>query len=230
MFRDLFHYSAYHLRDIADTARDVDLAIRWGYGWSLGPFETWQAAGWSEIIGWINEDIAAGKSMSTAPLPAWTAQQKGVHSADGSYSPASGKPLPRSDHPVYRRQRFPDPVLGERADAGTTVFETDAVRCWTDNDGVAVVGFKTKMNTVSDGVLSGLQQAVDVAEREFRGLVLWQAREPFSAGADLSGAMAALQAGKLAEFEAMVATFQATSQRIKYATVPVVAAVRGMAL
>src|SRR3546814_763770 len=44
VFRDLFHYSAYHLADIAQTARDVDLAIRWGYGWWLGPFETWQAA------------------------------------------------------------------------------------------------------------------------------------------------------------------------------------------
>src|SRR5699024_11854994 len=49
MFRDLFHYSAYHLADIAETARDVDLAIRWGYGWSLGPFETWQASGCEQI-------------------------------------------------------------------------------------------------------------------------------------------------------------------------------------
>lgn len=64
-FRDLFHYSAYHLADIAETARDVDLAIRWGYGWSLGPFETWQAAGWKQVAQWIAEDIASGKSMST---------------------------------------------------------------------------------------------------------------------------------------------------------------------
>ena len=70
-FRDLFHYSAYHLADIADTARDVDLAIRWGYGWMQGPFETWQSAGWSQIAQWINEDIAAGKAMSSAALPAW---------------------------------------------------------------------------------------------------------------------------------------------------------------
>src|SRR5690606_30154054 len=69
-FRDLFHYSAYHLADIADTARDVDLAIRWGYGWSLGPFETWQAAGWKQVAQWIADDIAAGKAMSDAPLPA----------------------------------------------------------------------------------------------------------------------------------------------------------------
>jgi 3-hydroxyacyl-CoA dehydrogenase len=231
MFRDLFHYSAYHLADIADTARDVDLAIRWGYGWKLGPFETWQAAGWKEVTGWIAEDIAAGRSMSDAPLPAWvTDGRAGVHSAEGSFSPASNTQKPRSELEVYRRQRFSDPVLGERADPGATLFETDAVRCWTDGDGIAVVSFKTKMHTVSDGVLEGLQQAIDVAEKEFSGLVIWQPAEPFSAGADLSGAMGSLQAGRLDDFEAMVATFQATSQRIKYALVPVVAAVRGLAL
>jgi 3-hydroxyacyl-CoA dehydrogenase len=231
MFRDLFHYSAFHLADIADTARDVDLAIRWGYGWKLGPFETWQAAGWQQIVGWINEDIAAGKAMANTPLPAWaTDGRNGVHDARGSYSPAANLQKPRSELAVYARQRFPDPVLGEKPDLGATVFETDAVRCWTDGDGIAVVSFKTKMHTVSDGVLAGLQQAIDVAERDFDGLVIWQDSEPFSAGADLSGAMASLQAGKVAEFEQMVATFQATSQRIKYALVPVVAAVRGLAL
>jgi 3-hydroxyacyl-CoA dehydrogenase len=68
------------------------------------------------------------------------------------------------------------------------------------------------------------------AERDFKGLVLWQNGEPFSAGADLSGAMGLLQAGNVTGFEAMVANFQATSQRIKYSLVPVVAAVRGLAL
>jgi 3-hydroxyacyl-CoA dehydrogenase len=231
MFRDLFHYSAFHLADIADTARDVDLAIRWGYGWKLGPFETWQAAGWQQVVQWIREDIDAGRSMSDAPLPAWaTDGRDGVHDGKGSYSPASNTQKPRSELEVYRRQRFPDPVLGERADVGATLFETDAVRCWTDGDGIAVVSFKTKMHTVSDGVLAGLQQAIDVAEKDFSGLVIWQPSEPFSAGADLSGALGSLQAGRLDEFEAMVATFQATSQRIKYSLVPVVSAVRGLAL
>ncbi len=230
VFRDLFHYSAFHLQSIADTARDVDLAIRWGYGWNLGPFETWQAAGWKQVTGWIREDIAAGKSMSDAPLPAWVDSQDGVHAADGSYSPARNALVPRSSNPVYQRQRFPDPVLGERFAPGETVFETDAVRMWHDGDGIAVLGFKTKMNTVSDGVIAGIQQAIGIAEQDFQGLVLWQNREPFSAGADLSGAMASLAAGKVDEFSAMVANFQATSMRIKYALVPVVAAVRGMAL
>ncbi|WP_024890205.1 3-hydroxyacyl-CoA dehydrogenase/enoyl-CoA hydratase family protein [Luteimonas huabeiensis] len=231
VFRDLFHYSAYHLADIAETARDVDLAIRWGYGWSLGPFETWQAAGWKQVAQWIADDIAAGKAMSDAPLPAWVLDGRdGVHGADGSYSPSRDAAVPRSSLPVYRRQRFPDPLLGERFPQGETVYENDGVRLWTDDDDIGVVGFKTKMNTVSDQVLDGLQEAIGIAERRFAGLVLWQQKEPFSAGADLAGALGLLQAGRIDAFEAMVANFQRTSQRIKYALVPVVAAVRGLAL
>lgn len=231
VFRDLFHYSAYHLADIAETARDVDLAIRWGYGWSLGPFETWQAAGWKQVADWIAEDIVAGKGMSSEPLPDWVFDgREGVHAADGSYSPGKNAKLPRSALPVYKRQRYPDPLLGERADPGETVFENDGLRMWHDGDDVAVVSFKTKMHTVGDAVIDGVQEAVARAERDFKGLVIWQTKEPFSAGADLSGALGLLQAGKLDAFEAMVANFQSTSQAIKYALVPVVAAVRGLAL
>lgn len=231
-FRDLFHYCAYQLESIAETARDVDLAIRWGYGWSLGPFETWQAAGWKQVADWIAEDIVAGKAMGSAPLPDWVFDGRdGVHGAEGSYAPAKDAKLPRSALPVYRRQRFPDPLLGERFDPGETVFENGGVRLWADEgDDIAVVSFKTKMHTVDDQVLDGLQEAVAIAERRFAGLVLWQPKEPFSAGADLAGVLGLLQAGRLDAFEAMVADFQATSQRIKYSLVPVVAAVRGLAL
>ncbi|MDE2177081.1 MAG: 3-hydroxyacyl-CoA dehydrogenase/enoyl-CoA hydratase family protein [Xanthomonadaceae bacterium] len=230
-FRDLFHYTAYHVADIAETCRDVDFAIRWGYGWKLGPFETWQAAGWQQVAGWIGEDIRAGKAMSTAPLPAWvTDGRSGVHGPDGSFAPKAGKPLPRSAHPVYERQLFPDPLLGERFDRGTTAFENDGVRLWHLGDEIGIVSFKTKMNTVNDAVLDGLQRAIEESERQFKALVIWQSGEPFSAGADLKGAMGLLQAGRIADFESMIANFQATSMRIKYALVPVVAAVRGMAL
>ncbi|AHX13076.1 3-hydroxyacyl-CoA dehydrogenase [Dyella jiangningensis] len=231
-FRDLFHYTAYHLADIADTARDVDFAIRWGYGWKLGPFETWQAAGWQQVAGWIAEDIAAGKAMSKAPLPAWvTDGRNGVHGKDGSWSAAEGKNKPRSQHPVYQRQLFPDPILGEKFDQGTTVWENDGVRLWTlGDDGVGIISFKTKMNTVNDFVLDGVQQAIDVAEQQLKAVVIWQTGEPFSAGADLKGALGLLQAGKFDDFEKMVANFQATSMRIKHSLVPVVSAVRGLAL
>ncbi|MEP6938886.1 MAG: enoyl-CoA hydratase-related protein, partial [Rudaea sp.] len=230
--RDLFHYAAFHLADIASTARDVDFAMRWGYGWQVGPFETWQAAGWAQVAQWINEDVAAGKAMSPAPLPAWATdpQRTGVHTADGSYSPTEGKYLPRSNHAVYRRQIFPQIVLGTRVDKGTTVLETDDARLWHGGDDIAVLSFKTKMHTISAGVIDAVLRSIDEAERNFGGLVIWQESEPFSAGADLSGAMTLLQAGKLVEFDAFVARFQQASMRIKFALVPVVAAVRGLCL
>ncbi len=230
-FRDLFHYSAYHLADIADTARDVDLAIRWGYGWKLGPFEAWQAAGWQQIAGWINEDINAGKAMSDAPLPAWvTDGRKGVHGKDGSYSASTHADKPRSQHPVYRRQLFPDPILGEKFDTGSTVWENDGVRLWTlGEDGIGILSFKTKMNTVNDQVLDGIQHAIKLAEEKLKAVVIWQTGEPFSAGADLKGALGLLKDGRFDDFQNMVTNFQATSMAIKHALVPVVAAVRGMA-
>ena len=231
ILRDLFHYSAVHLEDIAETARDVDLAIRWGYGWQQGPFELWQAAGWKQVADWIAEDIVAGKTMSSAPLPDWVFDgREGVHAAEGSYSPSKNAKLPRSSLPVYRRQRFPDPLLGERFEPGETVYANDGIRLWTDGDDIGVISFKTKMHTVSDHVLDGIQEAIGIAEKKFKGVVIWQPKEPFSAGADLAGALGLLQAGKVDAFEAMVENFQKTSQRIKYSLVPVVAAVRGLAL
>ncbi|MBB6243008.1 3-hydroxyacyl-CoA dehydrogenase/enoyl-CoA hydratase family protein [Rhodanobacter sp. MP1X3] len=230
-FRDLFHYSAFHLADIADTARDVDFAIRWGYGWKLGPFETWQAAGWQQVAEWINEDIKAGKAMSNAPLPAWvTDGRKGVHSKEGSWSAGESSYKPRSQHPVYARQLFPDPILGEKFDQGVTVWENDGVRLWTlGDDQVGIISFKTKMNTVNDHVLNGVQHAIKLAEEKLKAVVIWQTGEPFSAGADLKGALGLLKEGKFDDFDTMVANFQRTSMSIKESLVPVVSAVRGMA-
>ena len=231
-FRDLFHYCAWHLGDIADTARDVDLAIRWGYGWKQGPFEIWQAAGWKQITTWIEADIAAGKTLASVPLPAWVSDGRdGVYTDQGAWSAAEQSFKPRSTHPVYARQLFPDPVLGETADRGQTVWENDGVRLWTlGEDGIGILSFKTKMNTFNDHVLNGIQQAIDVAERQLKAMVIWQTGEPFSAGADLKGALGLLKADNFEAFESLVANFQRTTMRVKHALIPVVSAVRGLAL
>jgi len=230
-FRDTFHYCAYQLESIADNARDVDFAIRWGYGWDQGPFEIWQQAGWVQIANWIAEDIAAGKSMSDAALPAWVFERgdAGVHDAGGSYAPSTNSLRPRSSLPVYARQYFPDAIYTEAFDQGTTIFETDGVRMWHQGDDIAILSFRSKMNTIGARVLAGVNRAIDEAERNYKALVIWQTREPFSAGADLKDALPVVAAGKWDEFEQIVASFQATSQRIKYSLVPVVSAVRGMA-
>ncbi|MDP1634146.1 MAG: 3-hydroxyacyl-CoA dehydrogenase family protein, partial [Gallionellaceae bacterium] len=133
-FRDVFHYCALHLGDIANNARDLDFAVRWGFGWDSGPFEIWQAAGWQEVAGWINADIAAGKAMAASPLPAWATDPSrvAVHSMQGSFSPlpqAGEGPgvrgyQPRSQLLVYKRQIYPDHLLGETRHYGETIFET----------------------------------------------------------------------------------------------------------
>jgi 3-hydroxyacyl-CoA dehydrogenase len=132
--------------------------------------------------------------------------------------------------PVYRRQILPQRLLGESVQQGSTISETDHTRLWTADDAVAILSFKTKKNTINRGVLEGIEHAVGEAERNFSGLVIYQYAEPFSFGADLTEAGAMVQGGKRSELEAFIAGFQNALLGLKYALVPTVAAVRGMAL
>ncbi|WP_079418446.1 3-hydroxyacyl-CoA dehydrogenase/enoyl-CoA hydratase family protein [Thiomonas intermedia] len=240
IFRDVWHYVALHLADIADNARDLDFAIRWGFGWNEGPFESWQAAGWKQIADWIAEDIAEGKALCSAPLPAWVGQIDGVHKPEGSYSAAKHVYVGRSNLPVYARQPFKQAVLGENAadprTAGGTVFEDESIRLWTapGADDVLVASFKTKMNTIGPGVIAGLHKAVELAEGRYKGVVVWQPTSlsggPFSAGADLQSMMPAFMAGGPKAIEPEEKKLQDMMLTLRYAQVPVVAAVSGIAL
>jgi len=239
IFRDVFHYIAVHLESIADNARDVDFAMRWGFGQSIGPFETWQTAGWQQVAGWIKEDIDAGKALCKAPLPAWVFDgRSGVHAPEGSYSAARKTNVPRSTLPVYQRQLFRAPVAGaadaDGATAGTTVFEDDSVRIWHQGDEVLVLSLKTKMHVIGPGVIAGLAKAVAEAEKNYKGLVLWNADAAaggaFSVGADLKSTMPLFMTGGAKAIEPVVAELQQAHLAMKYANVPVVAAVAGMAL
>ena len=187
IFRDTFHYCAVHLESIAHNARDLDFAIRWGFGWNSGPFELWQSAGWQQVAGWIAGDIRDGRCLVAVPLPAWVADpgRNGVHRDEGSWAPLSASYQPRPVLPVYRRQPFPDRLTGETRQYGHTVFENEGVRCWHTGDDVAIVSFRSRMHTIGDDVLEGVQRAIAEAERGFSGLVIWQTEPPFSAGANL---------------------------------------------
>jgi 3-hydroxyacyl-CoA dehydrogenase len=118
IFRDIFHYAAFHLADIADNARDLDFAMRWGFGWSQGPFESWQAAGWQAIAEAVKADIDAGLAMSpvaAAGVGLWPGRRARRAYPQGSYSASADAYRPRSTLPVYQRQIFPERVLGEKA-------------------------------------------------------------------------------------------------------------------
>ena len=229
--RDIFHYCAYHLADIADNARDVDCAMRWGWGWSVGPFEIWQAAGWKAMATAIQEDIADGKAMVKTPLPGWVLQYDGVYQDHSAFSPGENAFKPRSELPVYRAHLLQDVMVGEKREYGETLTENDSVRLWlmpSVDARIPILSFKSKMHALGKGVVEGIRQAVDQVEAEFDGLVIWH-HAPFGVGADLSELIALAKAGKWDEADRLVANFQGATKALRHAQVPVVAAVEGMA-
>ncbi len=239
ILRNSFHYAAVHLASIADNARDVDFCMRWGFGMKQGPFELWQEAGWLEVANMIKEDIDAGKALCKAPLPDWVfkgpvADAGGVHTPAGSWNPSVAKFVPPRSLPVYARQHFPESVLGasapSAATAGTTVHEDESIRLWTLDGEVLIASIKTKMHAIGEGVMEGLDNAIDLAERDYQGLVIWSPDEMFSAGADLQTMLPAFMMGGAKAIDGAVSELQRVMRKLRYANVPTVSAIRGIAL
>jgi 3-hydroxyacyl-CoA dehydrogenase len=239
ILRDQFHYAAVHLQTIAETARDVDMAMRWGFGMKQGPFELWQEAGWRQVARWIQEDIDAGLTLCQAPLPQWVFKGPvdevgGVHTAEGSWSPAQGRFVAPLQLPVHARQHFPEAPMGSparaAAKAGTTVHEDDAIRLWTLDGQVLIASIKTKMHAISPDVAEGLARGVELAEQQFEAMVIWSPDEVFSAGADLQAMLPAFMLAGVSAIESAEHELQKIMLRLRYASVPVVSAIRGLAL
>ncbi len=238
ILRDGFHYAAVHLESIADNARDVDLAMRWGFGMKQGPFETWQQAGWLQVAQWIREDIDAGKALARAPLPDWVFEgpvpDKGVHTAEGSWSPARKAYVPRSELPVYRRQHFPERVLGEAGAnplaSGTELFRNEEIRVWTLDGEIVIASITAKLHLIGPAVVEGLARAVEIAEQGYQGVVIWSPDDVFSAGANLESLMPVFMKLGAKGIKPEEKKLQDLMLRLRYAQVPVVAAMRGLAL
>ncbi len=239
ILRDSFHYCAVHLAEIADTARHVDFAMRRGFGMQQGPFELWQAAGWTQVAQWVKEDIDAGKALCNAPLPDWVfagpvAERGGVHTPEGSWSAAERRFVPLATLPVYGRQPFPETLVGWASNdplkAGVEEFRNDEIRVWSLDGQVLIASITAKLHLISPAVTEGLLKAVEIAEAKYQGLVIWSPDDVFSAGANLESLMPVfmkLGAKGIAPEEKKL---QDMMLRIRYAQVPVVAAMRGLAL
>jgi len=235
ILRNGFHYAAVHLADVADSAREIDQALRWGFGMSQGPFELWQQAGWKQVAEWVKADIDAGKALSKAPLPAWVFDgREGVHTAEGSWSASQSKYLPKSTLPVYERQYFPEALFGAGAvdplKAGTQEFKNDEVRVWSLDGEVLIASITAKLHLISPLVVEGLLKAVDIAEEKYKGLVIWSPDDVFSAGANLEALMPVFMKSGAKGIAPEEKKLQDAMLRIRYANVPVVSAIRGIAL
>ena len=158
----------------------------------------------------------------------------GVHTPQGSWNPSTGQFVLPRQLPVYARQHFPESVLGANAPkaeaAGKTLHEDEAIRLWTLNDEVLIASIKTKMHAIGPGVVEGLMQGLELAEAGYKGLVVWSPGEMFSAGADLQAMLPGFVMGGVKAIDGAEAEMQQAMLRLRYANVPVVSAVRGLAL
>jgi len=215
-------YAANIAFDIADDIVNIDRGMRWGFNWDLGPFETWQALGVAETAARLRAD---GHT-----LPAWIDE---AIAAGGFYLPAEDG---TTRHFAPGQGLAPEPVIPgslslKALKATGGVVEKNRGATLIDlGDGIACLEFHTKMNTVDTDVTAMLNTACDIVERDFDGLVLANEAEHFSAGANLMMIVMQANQKKWADIENAVATFQATIQRLKYLSKPVVSNPHGLTL
>ncbi len=217
-------YAANIAWDISDDLPSIDRAMRWGFNWDLGPFESWQAIG----VRWAAEKMKA----EGLPLPAWI---DAAVAADSFYksepaSPTGGSHLAKSGA-FAANQDIPGSISLARLKAQGRVVEKNRGATLIDiGDGIACLEFHTKMNTVDPDLTAALQTACDIVERDFDGLVLANEAENFSAGANLMMIVMQANQKKFADIDNAVATFQKTIQRLTYLSKPVVANPHGLTL
>ena len=196
--RDVFHYTAFHLEHVAETARCVDLALKSGFAWQKGIFEQVQITGWSQVRELLNKDIKEGKTLSTQPLPAWVMDQPFVYSDEGAFNPNKSQFIPRSAHPVYERQLNKALLSGEKQNQLEVLIDGESTKLIDIGNGIASVSFKTKMNVLSASVLTELPECLDYLEsNDFHALVFRQEQEHFCAGANLYEVISAIKLGLL---------------------------------
>ncbi len=241
VLRDLFHYTAYHATAISDNVRDIDTAMRCGFAWGEGVFESWQGIGWQKVISLINEDIKNNKALAQVALPKWVVNIEGAYQNNKAYAPASKtwidpKPSARQPFPMLVGQAPPVlDIIFENASAVIYTYPESARPAKQDKrvaesttKPILVMSFKTKLCTINREVLTALNKAVELAEQKYLGLIIWQKdSENFSAGADLVTLATQFELGGVVALEAVLTQFQNTMLRIRYAKVPVITAVRG---
>ncbi len=225
-FQDLFHYCAYHLDAIAQTVRDVDQAMQWGFGWQQGPFQLWQAAHLPKVTHLIEHAIQKSETISSAQLPTWLLDLNEFYQGDRAFAPGDETYQLRRELLVYNKQ-----LLSAEKIHPAVLFENEGIVVSVLPDDIALVSFKSKANTIGQAVLDGLEEGLTLAEGRCKGLIFHQKDAAnFSSGADLRGVSELIKTGQFKALETMIHHFQQTLLRFKYSSIPVVSALRGRAL
>jgi 3-hydroxyacyl-CoA dehydrogenase len=214
-------YSARRIPEICDSVVAIDDAMKWGYNWELGPFETWDALGFAETTDrMLNDGIALPESIKKMRQSG----ASGFYREDGAvYDLVKGEYTPREKDPRYA-------TFDILKKSHTPVLENTGAAAYDLGDGVLGFQFKTKMNSLDGDVIGLLNDAIARAEQDFEGIVISNEGENFSVGANLFLIVMTAQQKQFDTLSGIVKTLQDTMQRMKYARVPVVAVPFGMTL
>jgi 3-hydroxyacyl-CoA dehydrogenase len=214
-------YAARRVGEIADSVVAIDDAMRWGYNWELGPFETWDALGFETVVDRMKKD---GLALPACIDTMRKAGAKSFYTDDGRvFDLLKGSYAPR---PIDPRTAS----LTILRKGGGPVLKNDGAEAWDLGDGVLGLTFKTKANSIDPDVIKMIHDSVAKAESDFRAMVVANQGEHFCVGANLFLVVMAAGQKEWGQIKQLVGGFQGACQRMKYASVPVVAAPYGMTL
>ncbi|MCL4280942.1 MAG: enoyl-CoA hydratase/isomerase family protein [Flavobacteriales bacterium] len=222
-FNSLFAYVSHRVPEISDELYRIDDGMRAGFGWELGPFESWDAIGVKEVLETIKG--ASAPLSATEKVAAWVeemvaAGHTSFYKTEGGrrlyYDPATKgyKPVPRAEGLI---------VLADLPET-SIVWKNKDLTVRDLGDGILCASWSTKMNTFGSGVIQGLNKAIDIAEQGYKGLVIYNDGPLFSAGADVGMIFMMAVEQEYDDLNMAVRTFQHTMMRMRYSSIPVVAA------
>ena len=220
IFLNLFAYVSNRVPEIADEIYKIDDALKAGFGWELGPFEAWDAIGHDTVAAAAKEqNIKFATWVNEMSSPAFYQLESGVKKYYDQSSkaymevPGSSKTLSLSTLPE-------DKIVWKNS--GTTITDI--------GDGILNVAFHTKMNTIGGEVIAGLNKAIDLAEASYKGVVISNEGQNFSAGANVGMIFMMAAEQEYDELDFAVRSFQKTMTRMRYSDIPVVAAPHNLTL
>lgn len=222
--RDMLVYAALKAEEIADDIISVDQAMRWGFNWELGPFETWDAIGLQEVAARLEQE---GREVPPLVREALAAGCTSFYKKDAGralYYDFKSK--------AYREEQkpFSHIYLPDFKEQGRLVKSNSGASLIDIGDGVACLEFHSPRQAIGPEVLSMIYKAADEVEKNFAGLVIANHARNFCVGANLMMILMEAQAGETDELEMVVRQFQQTLMRLKYCEKPVVGAPHAMAL